>query len=341
MPKIRLYRYLIEKAKEENWNYSNPEIKKNIENYGVCVDGVEVFKQLYQMYPEQRIEIPKWPVRQKTDLESIRVMYEDETCLVLFKPKGVVVEKGVGHKIDNLVTWLHQNYQSQKFQQIYSGLNIPESGLVHRLDKDTQGLIMVGKSLESWKFLQDQFRQREVTKKYLTVLDGCFDKVTPISNWQSRDNHNPRKQKFFWTETEAKAFSVDARFAESIFYPLYICPETNQSIVQVQIKTGRMHQIRIQAEALGFPLSDELLYNTTNHSSNSIPSTSYLSSFELKLADETNKFILSKEEFQEIQQKIFGNCNYSLLSNFLEILLPNQKLIKIELFSVAKVQNVD
>jgi RluA family pseudouridine synthase len=341
MPQIRLYKHLIDLAKSQDWNYTAPEIKRNIENYGAIVSGNKVTRQLDWIYPEQTIDVSHWPKREKADTSLIRVVYEDDNCMAIFKPKGLVVEKGAGHQTDNLVQWLHENYREQNFAKLYnlnqpknSEYKLPESGLVHRLDKDTQGLLLIGKNPTTWQFLQDQFRERNVVKKYLAVVDGIFEQVVEVDNWQSRDRHNPIKQRFFWTETEAKDFDFEAREAKSIFRPIYICPEANQSLVQVQILTGRMHQIRLQAEALGFPLSHDQVYNSTVDNHN--PAKSSWSIEEIYLVNMPQRSELNLIEFKNVQHRIFGESQYCLLSNCLEIILPDQNLTKIEIFPVAK-----
>jgi hypothetical protein len=253
---------------------------------------------------------------------------------------------------------------------------IPVSGLVHRLDKDTQGLLLVAKNLESFHQLQDQFRSRNVVKKYLAVVDGIVDQKIHLENWQARSLSNPIEQKFFWSETDAFGYSKDARHAESIIEPLFVCKEYNQSIIQVQIKTGRMHQIRIQCLALGFPLSNDKAYNlklkeekfevgelpldkglaaqadwglksdathnednSKNHNSDTVVAVTKLKKINLpkqfhhnsnnSTTEPTNPIPeLNTKDFQARQKTLFGEGEYCLLSNHLEIVLPSGKLTK-------------
>jgi 23S rRNA-/tRNA-specific pseudouridylate synthase len=271
---------------------------------------------------------------------------------------------------------------------------IPVSGLVHRLDKDTQGLLLVAKNLESFHKLQDQFRSRNVVKKYLAVVDGIVDQQIHLGNWQARSLSNPIEQKFFWTESDAFGYSKDARHAESIIEPLFVCKESNQSIIQVQIKTGRMHQIRIQCLALGFPLTNDKAYNlkdqakeigssvklpldkglsrsdwgfksdtttstkiqsnathngdevfaSTNQSNLSHSGTGSFVTLKMTALNLPKQFHanpnnatteptkptpeLKPKDFQAKQKTLFGEGDYCLLSNHLEIVLPSGKLTK-------------
>jgi 23S rRNA-/tRNA-specific pseudouridylate synthase len=482
---IRLHKFLIEwLAANSEFSYTVPEIKRNIVEYGVLVSGVLTRNQLEWVYPSQTIVLNSWPTRIKGDLSKIKIVYQDEFCMVLNKPKGLVVEPGAGHPNDNVVTWLTDNYPEQNFRKIYgdnieeidesekyyddsdeeSRFNerawakmtgyrpkkaasnahlvvgkmqrehqyniylrqekiqsrpytfgalvdgqmdvqtqdyreiIPISGLVHRLDKDTQGLLLVAKDLKSFRFFQDQFRTRAVTKKYLAIVDGIVDQQIQIENWQIRSLSNPIEQKFFWTKPEAMVYSKEARRAESIIQPIAICKETNQSLIQVQIKTGRMHQIRVQCLAMGFPLTKDKMYNlngkisenlevekaivvnsppwrggseadgvvalsnnkqenlnntahngaarvaTTNHTNLSHTGTGSLAPLKMTTLDLPKQFYtnpnnsaselinpiqeLSEQEFQAKQKALFGEGDYCLLSNHLELALPNGKLIK-------------
>ncbi len=440
---IRLHKFLIDwLAQNDRSNYTVPEIKRNIVEYGVFVSGVLTRSQLEWVYPSQTIALNNWPSRELGDMSKIKVLYEDEDCLVLNKPVGLVVEPGAGHPDDNIVSWLLANYPEQDFRKIYgdneepedmgdkyydesdeeSRFNqrawakmtgqrpkkdasnahlvvgkmkrehqyniylrqekiqsrpytfgalvgaeittdkdykklIPVSGLVHRLDKDTQGLLLVAKNLESFHCLQDQFRSRNVVKKYLAVVDGIVDQKIHLENWQARSLSNPIEQKFFWTETEAFGYSKEARHAESIIEPLYICKETNQTIIQIQIKTGRMHQIRIQCLALGFPLSNDKAYNllkvefevdnnsplkgwqvkpegvvnvdaTTNINPIKLPKQFYDNPNNSTLELTETIAQLNATEFQAKQKTLFGEGQYCLLSNHLEIVLPAGKLTK-------------
>jgi 23S rRNA-/tRNA-specific pseudouridylate synthase len=254
---------------------------------------------------------------------------------------------------------------------------IPVSGLVHRLDKDTQGLLLVAKNLDSFHYLQDQFRSRRVVKKYLAVVEGIVNQTIHLENWQARSLSNPIEQKFFWTEVDAFGYSKDARHAESIIQPLFVCKETNQSIIQIQIKTGRMHQIRIQCLALGFPLSNDKSYNLNaknneivsntiplmrggseadgvfkseaatliktqndaNPNKNTVIATTKLNPIILpkqfqnnpnnSITEPINPILkLKTEDFQAKQKALFGEGQYCLLSNYLEIKMSSGEVQK-------------
>ena len=124
---IRLHKFLIDwLAQNDRSNYTVPEIKRNIVEYGVFVSGVLTHSQLEWVYPSQTIALNNWPSRELGDMSKIKVIYEDEDCLVLNKPVGLVVEPGAGHPNDNIVAWLLKNYPEQDFRKIYGDNDEPE-----------------------------------------------------------------------------------------------------------------------------------------------------------------------------------------------------------------------
>jgi 23S rRNA pseudouridine1911/1915/1917 synthase len=335
--KIRLHKYITNWLREQGIDsYTNPEIKRNIENCGVLVNGSLIKNQLQWITPSvDEVGLNNWPVRDKVNFDQIKTLFETKDFVVLYKPAGMPVESGAGYLSQNLLSWLNSGgldsfdraltWDSKtKYVKVKN-----EFFLAHRLDKDTQGIIMVAKNKGTLGFLQSQFKSRSVTKKYLAIVDGIVDQNYIINNWQSRDMANPIKQKFFYTHSEAMNYDPESRYAKSIIQPLVICPEGNQTLIQIEIKTGRMHQIRLQCENLGFPLSKDKVYNSKIEFDRR--------TFE---SNEDNKqFIplkeikgISTKDFLDLKTKVFGEDGYCLLSNELEIMLPDERLAKFVVF---------
>jgi RluA family pseudouridine synthase len=310
MSKIRLHKRINDLVQEQALEFTKPEVQANIEKYGVKIDTNLIYNRLEWAYSAEEVDISHWPQRPKGDFDKIKTVLEKEDFLVIYKPQNVVVEPGAGHAKDNLLEWLKQTYGQEFF-------------LVHRIDKDTQGLLLIAKTLEGQKFYQDQFRAKNVEKKYLAVVNGLMDGNIIIKNWQSRDKINPTRQRFFWTEKEALQYDPNSRNAESIFRPKLTCKELNQTLVEVEIKTGRMHQIRLQAENLGFTIVSDKIYNT-NHQSNP------------ELTNKTFKMVkdLNSNDFLEQKNKLFGDTEYCLLSNFIKFESKSKRTIEVELFDV-------
>ena len=324
--KVRLHKKLTEiifSNLYQQTEYTKSEIQKNIENYGVFVNGFKVFNRLHWSLKEDKIDFSHWPVRSKGNFAQIETVADEKDFLIIFKPKNLVVQPGAGHLKDNLITWLEENFSEQK------KIDSITRGLVHRLDKDTQGLLLIAKSQDSLEFFQNQFRDRQVEKKYLALVQGRVDKVLEIKGWQARAKKNPISQKFFQTELEAKNYDVKARYNHSVFYPKVFCPELNLGLVEVEIKTGRMHQIRLHAQQLGFNLFQDKIYFQKNQQKFK-PET--------VLKQPLTKPILkiSKQDFMNLYKKIFKTdvLGYSLLSNQLGFKTLDNQNYFIRLFEV-------
>ncbi len=309
--KIRLHKQITDNLKQlDELDYTNPEIQRNIENYGVYVDGVLVNNRLSWVYLENTLDIHHWPKRQSGNFDEVKILSETEDYLAIYKPMGVVVESGAGHQKDNLLNWLETQYKSSFF-------------LIHRLDKDTQGVMLIAKNEKTLNFYQDQFRNREVVKKYFAVVGKPVDNLWTIENWQSRDRSNPLRQKLFWSETKAMEYDSNSRLAKSVIRPRIICQATGQSLIEVEIKTGRMHQIRLQCEALGFGLVNDRVYNQMIKPTELNQSTTHII---------PNYSIINKnlQEFEYIKKVIFGQTEYCLLSNYLKVKTPDNGWLEIE-----------
>jgi RluA family pseudouridine synthase len=262
--KARLH-HIITKDPLLKGDYTNGEIQNNIAEYGVFVDEVLTHSRLEWVTEFQKVVLNNWPVREIADLSGVKIVKDQPDFVVLFKPSGVVVHPGTGHTQNTLFDWILEHIPGQ--QELMDSASEDDNahlsaGLVHRLDKDTAGIIFVAKTLEAHTRLQNMLRERTVEKHYLTVLEGHLEKITPVEGYQARDQRNPRFQKFYLSELEAFNYDRGARFSKSVFTPLEYNPDTNQTLVDVNILTGRMHQIRLHAQSLKLPVLNDPMYGT-------------------------------------------------------------------------------
>jgi RluA family pseudouridine synthase len=249
--KTRLYKHVLELVKKSKLEFTAPEVKRNITTRGVNINQKLVNEHLAWVHDNDEISIKHWLKRETGDFDKTQIVFENINFLVVNKPMNTVVEPGNGHLYDNLVYYLSQKLGYSVFA-------------AHRLDKDTRGLMVIAKSEPDKEYLQSQFKLHLVTKKYLALVSGEVTKTLDITNYQARDKSNLLRQKFFWHEVEAMEYDDKARKCHSIITPISYCPDLNQTLVQVQIFTGRMHQIRLQCESLGFPLIDDKAYSKTS-----------------------------------------------------------------------------
>lgn len=353
MNKNRLYKRAWELVKDRLLEYSLPEVKRNITNCGVLINGKLEFNQLAWIYDNDELDIAHWPRRQSSDFSDLVVLFQNDDFIIINKPVGVVVEPGTGHNHDNLISY----FQKEMEQTVFT---------VHRLDKDTSGLMLLAKNQDARDRLQDLFRARRVTKKYLAVAKGQVDSVFDIVNWQTRDKENPLRQKFFWTEEEARDYDKDAKKAVSIIKPLVFSPQSNQSLIEVSIHTGRMHQIRLQCQALGFSLHSDPIYGDFAPIAYNPPSSSkftiiakrnkygyeyFKQSLEIQgqKEDLNNPNLatflpfepvteLQAKDFAILKRDLFGQREYCLMSNSLSFTYEG-RVITSQLFFVEDVLN--
>lgn len=317
MAKFRLHKLISGRIKDLSLEWTLPEIQKNISQYGVFVDSVLVKNRLTWVFDFQLLDFAHWPIREATDFSKLKILYEDKDFLAVFKTSGIVVERGNGHEKDNLIHFLHTQYKSDFFA-------------IHRLDKETSGILLIAKNQPSLEFFQKQFKERVVDKKYLALVNGKLDKTLKITNFQSRDESYPTKQKLFW-EIPAKANLAHFRQSISIFKPVAFCQETNTTLVEVQILTGRMHQIRLQAEALDLPIIGDTKYAyKSNEKLNIILQNPIVKKCvvavnqlpDIEICQTTKEF----ERFQDV----FGDSSLKLLANYIKIQTPSNTTLELK-----------
>lgn len=188
-------------------------------------------------------------------LNEIKNLYEDEYLLVLDKPAGVLVHPTQAGEKETLVDFLRLKYPG------IEKLNWPDlmrPGIVHRLDKDTSGLIAMAKNPEILAKLQEQFQKRQVQKTYTTLVLGNVQKEGKIEADITRGEAG--RQKVMET---TYSFSQKTRPAVTEYQPIkhYQYKNNDLTLLAVLPKTGRMHQIRVHLKYIGFPIIGDPLYN--------------------------------------------------------------------------------
>ena len=181
----------------------------------------------------------------------LEIVYENDDFAVINKQKNLIV-----HPAGSIVTGTLVN--ALLFKYGYDGLSHiggeDRPGIVHRLDKDTTGLMVIAKNNESYRYLKTLFETRQVHKEYLAIVFGNFDqKRGRIENFMDRDPHNRRKM----------AVRPSGRKAISEYEVL--SEVDGFSLVRVHIITGRTHQIRVHMTDLNHPLLGDPVYGNYKH----------------------------------------------------------------------------
>ena len=170
--------------------------------------------------------------------KNIKILYEDKDLIVLNKPSGLVVHPGAGQQNQTLVDFLIKKYG--KNLSNLSGLDRP--GIVHRLDKDTSGLLLVAKNNKTHKLLQENFKRREINRLYLAIVWGLLRKSSGSYNMNIGRNPKNRKKFSIFKNGGKKAITnyiVKRNFSNVA------------SIVECKLLTGRTHQIRVHLSNSG------------------------------------------------------------------------------------------
>jgi 23S rRNA pseudouridine1911/1915/1917 synthase len=212
----------------------------------VQVDAAQRAKS-HRLEGGEQVEL-ELPERRETALvpepvEGLRIAYEDEHLLVVDKPAGVVVHPSAGHAHGTLVHGLLS-------QAIEGGAEPERPGIVHRLDKDTSGLLVVARSDEAHRRLQRLLRRREFVREYLVLVRGRpRSRAGRIEAPIGRDRRDP---------TRHSLDTATPREAVTEFELLELLPR--HALLTVRLQTGRTHQIRVHLAAIDLPVAGDPTY---------------------------------------------------------------------------------
>ncbi len=175
------------------------------------------------------------------------IFYEDDDLAVVYKPPGMVVHPSPGHTSGTLVNALLYH-----FKNVSQFGGKERAGIVHRLDKDTAGLLIIAKSEFAHKELQKQFQERTVDKRYKAIVSGIVKKEHDFIDLPiGRSIYNRQKM-----GTEG----TNLRDALTEYWVEKRWEEHNLTLVDIKLHTGRTHQIRVHFSAIGHPLLNDKIY---------------------------------------------------------------------------------
>ena len=226
---------------------SRARIQKLIENGSVTVNN-ERKKASYQLTPGDTIKIA-YPLSsvllEASEDVEFDLLYEDSSIAVVNKPPGLVVHPSAGHEKKTLVHGL-----LYRCNRLSSGDPI-RPGVVHRLDKDTSGVMVIAKNNEAHDHLARQFKKREIKKRYLALVHGAVEKEKGIIDLPI--SRHPVRRK------EMSISLSKGREAKSEWEVISVFP-LGFSFLKIALHTGRTHQIRVHMAYMGYPIMGDAVY---------------------------------------------------------------------------------
>lgn len=248
--KTRLDKFLAEQLHDT----SRSHIQRDIEAGLVTVNGEVITQPHFAVRKDN--EISYHPSEAPTGLEPknipLKTLYNNHGLLIIDKPAGLVVHPGAGFKGDSLAQALLYH-----FKDIHLVGEEGRSGIVHRLDKDTSGVMMVALTQEMYEHLKDAFAERKVKKEYVALVCGRLPKPHGFfEEPMGKSKKDFRK----YTTNPAQMVQEKPALTEYKVVEVLTSGLDEYSLVVVKLHTGRTHQIRVHFSSQGFPLVGDELY---------------------------------------------------------------------------------
>lgn len=228
--------------------YSRSQINKMIEQEDILVNHKPT-KPSYKLNASDVIEIVKEYQKEehiKPQKMDIDIVYEDDDIIVINKESGVVVHPGSGNKDNTLANGLLY------YTQNLSDVDEERPGIVHRLDKDTSGLMLAAKNNQAHQILSEEFKKHNIKREYIALICGVFphNKAT-IDAPIGRDMKN--RKKMVVTSQNSK---------EAITHLTVLKRYKDYTLIKLNLETGRTHQIRVHMAYIGYPIFNDPVYNS-------------------------------------------------------------------------------
>ena len=236
----------------ENTEYSRTAVQRLIEEEKITVNGKKE-KASYKVQNGDIIEIEEEPAREiklKAQDIPLQILYEDKDIIVVNKPKGMVVHPANGNPDGTLV-----NAIMSICKDSLSGIGGEiRPGIVHRLDKNTSGAIIIAKNDKAHINLSEQLKNHEIKKTYIALVRGVV-----------KENNATINMPIGRSKKDRKKMDVDKNGKEAITHFKVLKRYKDCTLLEINIETGRTHQIRVHLSHIGYPIiGDEVYSNGKN-----------------------------------------------------------------------------
>lgn len=245
----RIDRYLTEMLPEQSRSF----FQKLIRDGFVMVNHI-IVKVNYRLKTEDVIEIDipdAVPTEIVPENIPLDILYEDDDLLIVNKPKGMVVHPAVGHSTGTLVNAIMYHCQGN-----LSGINGEiRPGIVHRIDKDTTGSLIICKNDEAHRNIAEQIKEHSVTRRYVGVVAGTFSEESGTVEGAIGRHPNDRKRMTI-NEKNGKPAVTHYRVLQTL---------KGASFMEFELETGRTHQIRVHMASISHPLLGDTVYGNSKN----------------------------------------------------------------------------
>lgn len=286
----RIDKYLSSKLGND---FSRAKIQKLIDKELILVNDKEI-KSSYKVQNNDIILITdkEEDMSVKPEKMGIDIVYEDDDVMVINKKSGVVVHPAPGNYSGTLVNGLM--YLNRDLSHVNGEFR---PGIVHRIDKDTSGLLIVAKNDKAHRILSEELKEKKIKRKYIALVSGVINH--DVGEIDAPIGRNPSdRKKMCVTSTNSKDAITHFRVLERY---------KNASLIECELETGRTHQIRVHMKYINHPVINDPMYGKNNHGefgqllhakeiTFTHPTTKKVMTFTCELPEEFNKIL---EEYKE------------------------------------------
>jgi 23S rRNA pseudouridine1911/1915/1917 synthase len=307
----------LDKFLAENTNVSRSQIQRDIEAGLVSVNGTTQTESKFVVRKDDEISYQKTVnSKQKSEAKNIpiKTLYNNHGLLIIDKPAGLPVHPGAGIKGDTLVSALLYHFSAQGGSAL-GGKDIAvvgeehRPGIVHRLDKDTSGVILVALTQEMYGYLKDAFAERKVKKEYIALVHGIPEKAhgfidTPIGRSKSDFRKYSTKN-----IVEPKESLTEYRVLEVLGEGV-----DKMALISVKLHTGRTHQIRVHMSSIGNPLMGDSLYGTKKQTELTGLSRQFLHARRIEVRLQDGTWIEAESELSDDLKQVLTLLNSKIVN---------------------------